>query len=85
MAVDRPLLRPRRVVLTSLSLKGGYLRLEFRNGLALTLRLVRELPQTLQDLADEVLGPCVGVHDAPLLGQRSTDIAEGILHRGLPP
>jgi hypothetical protein len=67
-AVDRPLIRLGRAVLSSLSFKGGYLRLEFRNGPALTLRLVRELPQTLQDLADEVLGPCVGVHDADLLG-----------------
>src|SRR5205807_2962864 len=63
-AVDRPLLRLRRAALGSFSFKGGDLRLEFRNGLALTLRLVRELPQALQDLADEVLGPCVGVHDA---------------------
>ena len=43
-AVDRPLLRPGRPARSSFAFEGGYLRLEFRDGLALTLRLVRELP-----------------------------------------
>ena len=51
-------------MLRSFSLKGGQLRLQFRDGLVLALHLVREFPQTLEDLADEVLGTSGGVQYA---------------------
>jgi hypothetical protein len=60
-AVERPVLRRRLALLSALAHERGDFRLQFRDRLVLSLRLVRELPEKLQDLADQVLRPSVGV------------------------
>jgi hypothetical protein len=59
--VNPPGLRRRRGVLSSLSLERRHPRVQFGDGLVLALRLVRQLPKELQDLADEVLRPPAGI------------------------
>ena len=59
--VKRPALRPNKLVLSFLLLERGHSRLQLVDGLVLALRLIRQLPEELQDLADEVLRPSAGV------------------------
>jgi hypothetical protein len=58
--VNRPALRSKRRVFSFL-LERGHSRLQLVDGFVLTLRLIRQLPEELQDLADEVLRASAGV------------------------
>ena len=59
--LNRPALRSKRLVLGLLSFERVQSRLQLVDGLVLALRLIRQLPEELQDLADEVLRPSAGV------------------------
>ena len=59
--MNRLALRPKRCILSFLFLERGHSCLQLVDGLVLALRLIRQLPEELQDLADEVLRPSAGV------------------------
>ena len=59
--MNRPMLGSKRHVLSLPFLELGHSRLQLVDGRILALRLIRQFPEELQDLADEVLRALVGV------------------------
>jgi hypothetical protein len=59
--VNRPALSSKRRVLTFPFLERGHSPLQFCDGLVLALRLIRKLPEKLQNATDEGLRSSAGV------------------------
>ena len=59
--VNGPMPGSKRRVFRSLLFERGHSRLQFGDGLVLALRLIRQFPEELQNLTDEVLRPSAGV------------------------